>query len=71
MSAIVFHGANIFEATVDLADVGLDLVASVGPQDYERSAHPPVSHSGKSAPPNLEDMGMVWIKKKKKSIHKI
>lgn len=54
MPAVILHGSDIFEAPVDLADVGLDLVASVGPQDDEGRSHPPVSHSGYGAPPHLE-----------------
>lgn len=46
LPAVVLHGAHISEAPVDLADVGLDLIASVGPQDDESGPHPPVTHSG-------------------------
>lgn len=54
MPAVILHGSDIFEAAVDLADVGLDLVASVCLQDDEGRSHPPVSHSGYGAPPHLE-----------------
>lgn len=55
--AVVLHGSDVLEAPVDLADVGLDLVASVGPQDDEGRPHPPVSHPGDGAPPHLETTG--------------
>lgn len=54
MPAVILHGLDISEAAVDLTDVGLDLVASVGLQDNESRSHPPVSHSGYGAPPHLE-----------------
>lgn len=59
MPAVILHGADVFEAAVDLADVGLDLVASVGLQDDEGRPHPPVSHSGYGAPPHLETQDIV------------
>lgn len=57
MPAVVLHGSDVLEAPVDLADVGLDLVASVGPQDDEGRSHPSVSHPGYGAPPHLETTG--------------
>lgn len=53
VSAVILHGFHVSEATVDLADVGLDLVTPVRLQDDEGGTHPPVTHSGKGAPPNL------------------
>ena len=46
VAAVVLHRSDISEALVDLADVGLDLVASVGPQDDEGRPRPSVPHSG-------------------------
>ena len=53
MSPVVLHGLHIFEAPVDFADVGLDLVAPVGPEDDECSSHAPVAHPGDGATPHL------------------
>lgn len=53
-SAVIFHGLHVFKATVDFADVRLDLVASVGLQDDMGGAHTPVSHSSQSPPPHLD-----------------
>ena len=58
MPPVVLHGFDVFEAAVDLADVGLDLVASVGPQDDEGRSHPPVPHPGDGSPPHLETQTM-------------
>lgn len=52
--AIILHGSDIFEASVDLVDVGFHLVMPVGPQDDEGRPHPTVTHSGNSAPPHLQ-----------------
>lgn len=53
--AVVLHGAHVPEATVDLADVGLDLVAAVGLQDGEGRSHASVPHSRYSSPPHLQN----------------
>lgn len=52
--AMILHGSHVFEATVDLTDVRLDLVASVGLQDGEGSSHASVPHSGYSSSPHLK-----------------
>lgn len=54
LPAVVLHGSHVPEAPVDLADVGLDLMASVGPQDDEHRPHPPVTHSGYGSSPHLQ-----------------
>lgn len=43
--AAVLHGGHVLEALVDLANVRLDFVAAVRPQDDQRRLHPPVAHA--------------------------
>lgn len=45
MAAAVLHGGHVLEALVDLADVRLDFVAAIRPQDDQRRLHPPVAHA--------------------------
>lgn len=54
---VILHAADVLEAAVYLADVGLHLVAAVGPQDDEGCSHPPVTHPGNSATPYLQQRG--------------
>lgn len=51
---IILHAADVLEAAVDLADVGLHLVAAVGPKNDESRSHPPVTHPGNCAAPYLK-----------------
>lgn len=53
MPAVVLHGSHISEAPVDLTDVGLHLIAPVGPQNDERCPHSSVTHSGYGSSPHL------------------
>lgn len=55
--AAVLHGGHVLEALDDLADVRLDLVAAVGPQDDQGRLHPPVAHAGQGSAPHLQRRG--------------
>lgn len=61
MSAIVLHRPDVFEAAVDLADVGLDFVAPIGPQDDKGCSHTTIPHSGNGSPPDLEEAGEEYV----------
>ena len=50
---VVLHGRHVLEAPVHFPDVGLDLVAAVGPEDDEGGSHAPVTHPGDGATPHL------------------
>lgn len=52
---IILHAADVLESAVYLTDVGLHLVAAVGPQDDEGCPHPPITHPGNCATPYLQE----------------
>lgn len=51
--AVVLHVTDVFEASVDLADVRFNLVTPVSPDDDEGGAHAAVTHSGQRPTPYL------------------
>lgn len=53
MLAVVLHVTDVFEAPVDLTDVGFDLVTPISPDDDEGGAHAAITHSGQRPTPYL------------------
>lgn len=53
MFAVILHATHVFEASVDLTDVRLNLVSSVCSDDDEGGTHAAVTLSGQCPTPHL------------------